>query len=293
MRRRDTYCMAMLIALFLCLTPISAPAEWSQEPMAGGDVVMEGSAEGLRYCVERFTEDGARCYLTRIQMEDPGKQIRKATSKWHKNLMFPSDQAKRMDVKATIVINGSGFVCPDYPKIPESWPGKNKSYFYEPLGSLTVNAGEVMRKLDGIPFYGLTLQEDGLHMHVGEDLDEVLAQGVLETWSFYDASPLTLGEESLVDRAWKFSNERECRTVVGRLSDTEYFLLTVTNKTNAGLTLVHVTDWLLSSLRPLWAYNLDGGASSALFVRDEKGTLKTVYGNKVQTVDIMAFCPLE
>ena len=51
------------------------------------------------------------------------------------------------------------------------------------------------------------------------------------------------------------------------------------------------TGGLLDRIHPLWAFNLDGGPSTALLVRPEpKGLLKTVYGNIVKSTDIIGFC---
>ncbi|MBR4080167.1 MAG: phosphodiester glycosidase family protein, partial [Clostridia bacterium] len=72
-----------------------------------------------------------------------------------------------------------------------------------------------------------------------------------------------------------------------------YFLLTVTHKTNPGLTMTQVVKFLQDNIHPEWAYNLDGGPSSALLARsngDKK--LKTIYGNNSKDTDIMAFAEL-
>ena len=71
--------------------------------------------------------------------------------------------------------NGSGFVSPLYPEIPENYPGVSEDYFYTPLGSLTITDGEVFRNLEGVPYYGLALDADGLQMYTGADNGEVLA----------------------------------------------------------------------------------------------------------------------
>ena len=264
----------------------------SAEPsMEGGTIVRVYESGTLDFTVERFVYHGARCYLTRLWMEDPSVQIEKGTSTWHKNLMYPSDQAKRLPVKAMVVINGSGFVSPQYPEIPDNYPGKSSDYFYTPLGSLTITNGEIFRNLQGVPYYGITLEADGLHMYVGEDNEAVIARNPLQTWSFYTGCPLVLGDENLVDTTWRFANEQNIRTIVGRMPDDTVILLTVTAKENAGLTMIDCADFLIEQLQPLWAFNLDGGPSTALLVRPEPSRkMKTVYGNIVKNVDIMAFC---
>lgn len=286
---------AVVIACLICFISCArADGHLSAEPsQEGGEIVRVYESQTLDFTVERFEIDGARCYLTRLWMQDPFRQIEKGTSTWKKKLMFPSDQAKRLPVKAMVVINGSGFVSPQYPQIPDDYPGRNSDYFYTPLGSLTMINGEVFRNLEGVAFYGLTLEADGLHMYVGADNQDVLSRDPYQTWSFYDGCPLVLGEENIVDKEWKFANERNIRTIIGRFEDDTVFVLTVTAKTNEGLTMVQCADWIIEHLHPLWAYNLDGGPSSTLLVRPKPdGTMKTVFGNIVRTVDIMGFCEL-
>lgn len=48
-------------------------------------------------------------------------------------------------------------------------------------------------------------------------------------------------------------------------------------------------DYLLEKFQPEWAYNLDGGPSTALMYRDEKGKLHYVWKNSQENVDIMTF----
>ena len=157
-----------------------------------------------------------------------------------------------------------------------------------------VTDGEVFRKLDGVPYTGLTLQADGLHLHINEDPDEVLAQGVLQTWAFYDRCPLIYEREAVVDTEWQFSNEKNIRTIIFPLEGTNYGILTVTDKTSKGMTLVECTALLQETVDPDWAFNLDGGPSSALLARDAGDKkLKTIYGNRAKDIDVLAFCELE
>lgn len=258
-----------------------------------GEVVRSYDSDSLRFTVEQFQWNETRCYLSKIWMADPGRQIHKATARWEKDLAFPSEIAKKLDCNPALVVNGSGYVSPAFPWVPEDYPGKNSSYFYTPLGSLTVTDGEIFRNLEDVPFYGLTLQSDGLHLHVGEPTAQVLAHNPTQTWSFYDQCPLIRDGEAILDTTWKFANEKAIRTIVGQMDANNYFLLTVTSKTSRGLTLVECVDFLQAELHPLWAYDLDGGPSSALLVRlPDKKVLKTLYGNNSKDADIMAFAEL-
>lgn len=285
-----------LLALLLVACP-AALAEGDALPPCdyafSGEVVRSYDSESLRFTVEQFQWNEARCFLSKIWMADPGRQIHKATARWKKDLAFPSEIAKKLDCNPALVVNGSGYVSPVFPWVPDDYPGKNSDYFYTPLGSLTVTNGEIFRNLEGVPFYGLTLQSDGLHLHVGESTEDVLAQNPSQTWSFYDQCPLIRDGESILDTTWRFANEKAIRTIVGQMDQNNYFLLTVSSKTSRGLTLVECVDFLQAEIHPQWAYDLDGGPSSALLVRlPGKRVLKTVYGNNSKDADIMAFAEL-
>ena len=119
MLRRIT--AALLGACVLLMSCALAEGHLSAEPSQDeGKIVRIYESETLDFTVERFEYDGARCYLTRLWMQDPARQIEKGTSTWRKNLMYSSDQAKKLPVKAMVVINGSGFVSSQYPQIPEN-----------------------------------------------------------------------------------------------------------------------------------------------------------------------------
>jgi len=278
----------LLLALVLCTAAHAEPLPVYEHTFSG-EVTQSYDTDTLKYTIELFYHEEARCYVTKLWMADPGRQICKATAKWEKNLMYPSEMGKKVP-GAALVINGSGYVSPVFPDIPENYPGKSKDYFYTPLGSLTITNGEVFRNLEGVPFYGLTLQQDGLHMHVGEDNEAVLAQNPTQTWSFYERCPMILDHQSILDTQWKFANNKAIRTIIAKMDANNYIILTVTHKTSAGLTLVQCVDFLLENFSPEWAYDLDGGPSSALLYRNVgKKSLKTLYGNNSKDADVMAF----
>ena len=283
--------LAILIALMM---PVMCAAETTPAPgytwTGIKEAVRSYDTDTLKYTVDKGKIGKTLCYVTRVWMQSPGQQIRKATSKWRKGLALPSDMAKKVP-GAALVINGSGYVSKTYPEIPDNYPGKSPDYYYTPLGSVTVINGELMRSLTDVPFYGLTLQEDGLHLHVGDMPEDVLAQNPTETWSFYEKCPLIQEHESIVDREWDWANHRATRTIIAKVDENNYVILTATN--NNGLTLLDATDFLLEYYDPEWAYNLDGGPSSALLCRNVgKKTLKVIFGGEKKDVDIMAFVEL-
>lgn len=275
--------MALLLLLLLCLLPLTAE-ELQEPPMA------EHASETLRWQIEEVEVAGVRCFLTRIWMKEPGRQIGKATADWRENVLSTEQIAARAP-EASLIINASGYVTRRYSWIPENYPGTSEDYYFTPLGSLTVTDGEVFRHLAGVPYYGLTLSRDGLHLHVGEDPADVLAQAPIHTWSFYVECPVIQDHRSILDPAWRFTNSRAMRNIICRMDANNYLLLTVTSQ-KGGLTMQQCVDYLLAAFSPEWAYNLDGGPSAALMYRDDRGEMVTVWASRQENVDIMTFSDL-
>lgn len=252
-----------------------------------GEVVAEHASDSLVWSIEKCKVDKTTVYVTKVWMADPGRQIGKAASDWRKNIQNAAALAEQ-EPDASLIINASGYVTKTYKWIPENYPGTNSDYYFTPLGSVTVTDGETFRCLDGVPYYGLTLNADGLRLHVGDDPQAVLAENPSQTWSFYVECPVIRDHESILDPEWKFTNTKAMRTVIAQMDANNYVILTVTNK-GGGLTMARVVEFLQTEFDPEWAYNLDGGPSSALMYRDEKGKLKTVWKNGQKNVDIMTF----
>lgn len=247
-------------------------------------------SDTLKYTVESTRIYNTKCFVTKVWMADPGRQIKKATGVWEESLALPETMGYAIP-GAALVINGSGYVSPTFPEIPDNYPGDSPDYYYTPLGSVTVTNGEVFRKLEGVPYYGLTLEEDGLHLHVGTDPDEVLAANPSQTWSFYERCPLIKDHESILDTEWPFANRRAIRTIIAKMDDNNYLILTATDL--HGLTLLEAVEFLQTKFDPEWAYDLDGGPSSALLCRNKgKRTLKVIFGAKRKDADVMGFVEL-
>ena len=288
MRRIIACCL-----LFLLLTA-SAFAEGTAEPPYTYKFKEAGAiyeSDSLRYSIEVCLINGTKCYLTRVWMQEPGQQIKKATAKWRTSLAKAEDLAKLVK-NAALVINGSGYVTKVYPEIPDNYPGTSEDYWYTPLGSLTITNGEIFRNLAGVPYYGLTLEADGLHMYVGEDNETVLSHNPTQTWSFYEGCPLIVNGESILNTDWDFAQRRAIRTIIAKLSEHDYLLLTATS--SHGFSLIEAVDYLNGEFSPEWAYDLDGGPSTALFRRKQGNkTLKLIYGAGQKIVDVMGFVELE
>ncbi|MCR5565893.1 MAG: phosphodiester glycosidase family protein [Clostridiales bacterium] len=289
--------MKRLIGVLLCLMLI-VPAALAEEPVSFvedvkadklGNIRQIYDSPTLKYTVEKLIYDGEACYLTRVWVQDPARQIRKPTSTWRKNVKGPQKILARIDGVA-LAINGSGFVSPSFPEIPDNYPGKSNDYYYTPLGSLTVTDGEVFRNLEGVSYYGLALDEDGLQMYVDADNGEVLATNPVQTWSFYIECPMLRNNEDILPAEWKFADRRAARTVIGRLDRNNYLILTVSDERGRGVTLRRAAAFFQEHFDTEWVYNLDGGMSSALLTRKQgKKLIGTIYHGGSSIVDMMAF----
>ena len=286
--------------LLICLLLISAAASAEEEPVhfvqnaeadCFGRMVVTYDTPTLKYTIETFLmSGGVRCYLTRVWMKDPARQIRKVTGKWKKSLEFPKTFATKLP-ESKLLINGSGYVSPQFPEIPDNYPGESKDYFYTPLGSLTVTDGEVFRNLEGVPYYGLILNDDGLQMITGDNNEDVLAMKPIQTWSFYTTCPMLRNNEDLLPEEWVFADRRAARTCIARLDKHYYLIFNAREDTMGGISLRRVLIFFRNNFpKAEWVYNLDGGPSSALLCREQgKKKARTLMGGGAKDADCMAF----
>ena len=117
-RRLGAWLLALLLGLGGLAWGEEAPA-YRYEKTGDG---MTYDSPTLRCSIEVGQLDGTKVYVSRIWMEDPGRQILKAGSPWHKKLAEAEELAKQLP-RAALVVNGSGYVSPLYPDIPENYPG--------------------------------------------------------------------------------------------------------------------------------------------------------------------------
>ncbi|MBO5502614.1 MAG: hypothetical protein J6A48_11385, partial [Clostridia bacterium] len=249
--------MRKYLLLLSCLLLLAAPALAEQEVLPpyeysfAGQPVAAHDSSTLRWQIEQFTHQEAACYLTKVWMQDPGRQIGKATADWEENVLDTAVIAQRAP-EASLLINASGYVTRIYSWIPDNYPGTNEDYYNTPLGSLTITNGQVFRCLTGVPYYGLTLNTDGLRLHVGDDPEAVLSQHPSQTWSFYVECPIIRDHQSILDPEWRFTNTPAMRTIVAKMDANNYIILTVT-RGNRGLTMRQCVDFLIGQFDPEWA----------------------------------------
>ena len=289
--KKRIFCLLLCLALIPFTAGAEEPADFFENIEADtvGRIVRRYDSPTLKYTIERFTMEGEKCYLSRIWVQDPSRQIRKATAAWKKNVSRPGNIIKKLP-EAALAVNGSGFVSPLYPEIPENYPGTSEDYYYTPLGSLTVTDGEVFRNLEGVPYYGLALDADGLQMYTGADNGEVLATEPSQTWSFYVGCPMLRNNEDILPEEWKFADQKASRTIIGRLDRNNYLILTVTKSKGKGVSLRRAQKFFLENFNAEWVYNLDGGQSYALMSRKQgKKKITTLAGGSVRVVDVMGF----
>lgn len=253
-----------------------------------GTMIHSFDTPTLKFTLERFVMTSEKCYLIRIWVRNPAEQIRKKTAQWEKGLSFARDMAKKLP-EALLVVNGSGFVSPQYPEIPENYPGTSEDYFYTPLGSLTVTDGEVYRNLEGVPYIGLALTADGLQMYTGAENDTVLAEEPVQTWAFYPSCPMLRNNEDLLPEEWPFADKRAARTVIARLDAHNYLILTATAQNHGGITLRRASEFFTDNFSAEWVFNLDGGPSTSLLYRKKAGGRLSSLAGGVKIEDIMGF----
>lgn len=200
-------------------SPTPTPPDRVDSYAVQGIEVASHQSDTMHWRIERIEQEGAVCYLTKIYLLDPGTQIRKATANWERDIQYPVDMAAKIP-DATLFINGSGYVSPTFPEIPSNYPGSSPDYYYTPLGSVTVTDGQLFRRLTGVPYYGLSLTRDGLHMHVGDDPADVLAANPTQTWSFYIECPVIRDHQSILDPNWRFTTAPAMRTIIAASTST-------------------------------------------------------------------------
>ena len=259
---------------------------WSE-----GKTVQSYTSDTLVYTIQRSKYMKNTIYVTKVWMADPGRQICKGMAEWRKSLSNPKTMMKSM-TDCVLAINGSGYISPVFPTLEEGYPGESEDYYYTSLGSLAITDGEVLRRMDEVPFYGLSLDADGLHMWIGADNSEVMAGNPTQTWGFWHKCALICNGEDILDReTWEFALARAARTVIAKVDRNNYLLLTVArDESNFGLSLPKVVDFLMENFQLEWAYNLDGGPSSALLYRKAPGKgVKVAYGATNKDFDMLGF----
>ena len=258
------------LLLCLLLWPYTAGAEQvaffeDGEADTVGRIVRTYDSPTLKYQMEKFKMEGEICYLTRIWVQDPARQIRKATSNWKEDVQYPDKIVKQIP-ETVLAVNGSGFVSPLYPEIPDNYPGV------------------------GVPYYGLTLDADGLQMYIEADNETVLATEPSQTWSFYTECPMLLDNTDILPEDWKFADRLAARTCIGRINRNEYLILTATKERGKGISLHRAVSFFQDNFRTEWVYNLDGGNSTALLCRKTgQKKLRLALDRGAKIVDIMAF----
>ena len=248
-------------------------------------------SDTLIYTIENFTIDNVPCLLTKLWVQDPARQIRKVNAPWGESLASPLDLAKQIP-DVMLATNASGYITRQYPDIPETYPGNPEDYYFTTLGSLVITDGEILRNLEGVPFWGLALSDAGITLYRGADNDLVLASSPCQTWAFFESCAMMVdGEEVLPEEGtWPMARETHPRTVLARVNRNNYLMLHVPNREDShGLSLYFINRFFMQHFETEWVYNLDGGYSSALIYRsqDKKARLIRLAPNRQPVADIL------
>ena len=253
-------------------------------------------SDTLIYTIESFTLDGVLCLLTKVWVQDPARQIRKANAPWGEPWERQANPMKltKLIPGAVLSTNASGYITKAYPDLPEGYPGESSDYYNTTLGSLVVTDGEILRNLEGVPFYGLALTDAGITLHRGTENASVLALEPKQTWAFFEACAMQVdGADTLPEQgSWPLADTRYPRAVIARVNRNNYLMLHVPNRKDSnGLTLHRINTFFFTNFETEWVYNLDGGYSATLIYKAKKKNagLKLLAPNWQQVADILCF----
>ena len=264
------------------------PAEYE---FTGKRLCAAYSSDTVIYSIESFTIDNALCLLTKVWVRDPQRQIRKVNAPWGKSLSNPLKLAQQIP-ETVLATNASGYITKQYPDIPESYPGVPSDYFFTTLGSLVITDGEILRNLEGVPFYGLALSENGIELFRGADNEMVLASSPRQTWAFFESCAMMVNGEDVLpeEGAWPMAREQHPRTVLARVNRNNYLMLHVPNRQDShGLSLYQINRFFMRNFETEWVYNLDGGYSTALICKtqEKNARLTRIAPNRQPAADIL------
>lgn len=300
MRRRFAFLLALLLAVLgaACGEESANPAAVVEDdfyPPAeyeySGSRFIRYNSDTLIYSIEKLTLDNVFCYLTKIWVQDPERQIRKVNAPWKESISGSKQLAGKIP-EIVLASNASGYISPRYPELPESYPGTSADYYYTTLGSVVITDGEVLRSLEGVPFYGLALSQAGITLYRGADNETVLASNPRQTWAFFEpCAILDNGEDVLPEEGtYPLADQRHSRSVLARVNRNNYLMLHVRKSNSNGLTLHRISRFFQLHFDTEWVYNLDGGPSSCLLYRKtKKGRLTLQAENFQQIADIIGF----
>ena len=260
---------------------------------SGKRVTARYTSDTLKYTIESFTLDSIPCLLTKIWVQDPERQIRKVNAPWGESLENPLKLAKQIP-ETVLATNASGYITRIYPDIPESYPGVPEDYYFTTLGSLVITDGEILRNLEGVPFYGLALSKKGISLYRGADNGLVLATSPRQTWAFFETCAMQADGVDLLpeEGTWPMAKEHHARSVIARVNRNNYLLFHVPNREDSnGLSLYRINLFFFRNFETEWVYNLDGGHSSVLMYKPQKknARLTRLAPNRQPIADILCF----
>ena len=287
----------LLLALVCCAGAAAGEENAAVYPPAEYEfskrVYTRYESDTLIYTIESFTINNVPCLLTKIWVQDPERQIRKVNAPWGESLAHPLDLAEQIP-EAVLATNASGYITKTYPDLPEGYPGESADYFYTTLGSVVVTDGEVLRDLEGVPFWGLALTDDGITLYRGADNADVLAANPRQTWAFFESCAMQVnGEDTLPEEGtWPMAREQHPRSVLARVNRNNYLMLHVPDREDSwGLSLYRINRFFFDYFETEWVYNLDGGYSTALIYKtqEKNARLRRLVPNRQQVADILCF----
>ena len=276
---RNLRALSMALAVWLLLSlalPVCAAT--------GAAPYRAHASDTLKITIERLDVKGIPVYISHIWVEDPA-QICKETAVWRRNLATVGEMVQGRG--AVLAVNGSGFLSPTYPSTVRAY-GPPEQNHYTSLGSVVVTHGEVFREIESLHFTGIALEEDGLALYLDVENADVLA-GARETWAFVGNCVLIRDGEIVLPEPTgshesSVSRQFAPRTVIARQDANNYLIFSIRkDKDGFGFDLQQ-TAALVAKYGVEWAFNLDGGGSTALLFKEE-----TLAGGQREVFDCLYF----
>ncbi|HEX4350842.1 MAG TPA: phosphodiester glycosidase family protein [Verrucomicrobiae bacterium] len=228
--------------------------------------------DGIVYSSETRTNPPQRLFVAQIDLTNPKVQVRVSPGgadpdgpgKWQTTLMQPTKIAERE--KFNLVINGDFFTA----KGVNDGEGTNSHFRAEQWATV---AGPAMT--DGRAWSGGTNARPCLVVHTNRAVTiEMLLRPAVDDWEVIGGNVMLVHDGRMVPHP---SAVRHPRTVVGLDASGKRLTILVVDGRKPGIAMGMSYDELAAEMLRLGckeAFNLDGGGSSVMAMRDATGAMK-------------------
>jgi len=239
-----------------------------------GTVIKSYCDESIQVSIEKL----GGYYVTKVWLKNPAQQVNKKEAGWGVSLVTVEKMLNATQ-GAIVGCNGSGFLSPVWP--PQEKKIKATNWNKTTEGFFVISNGTIRRQIKGescISVLGI-LPNGSLKWYENSSYEEVINDGVRNTFTF---GPILIKDgqkyrEANPRRPYLGSAAR--LTVIGQVDENNFIILNTINQD----TLDNAAEFGLR-LNCNLLYNLDGGGSSTLWIRNGifgAGTQITAYHRQV------------